>query len=38
LSVRTVNTHRANIMGKLGARNVTQLVLRATQLGLLDLG
>jgi two-component system response regulator NreC len=36
LSVRTVNTHRANIMAKLGVRNATQLVRRASQLGLLD--
>lgn len=35
LSVRTVNTHRANIMGKLRVRNVTQLVRRASSLGLL---
>jgi DNA-binding NarL/FixJ family response regulator len=38
LSVRTVNTHRANMMAKLGVHNATQLVRRATQLGLLELG
>jgi DNA-binding NarL/FixJ family response regulator len=38
LSVRTVNTHRANIMTKLRVHNATQLVRRASQLGLLELG
>lgn len=36
LSVRTVNTHRANIMAKLGVHNATQLIRRATRLGLLQ--
>ncbi len=34
LSARTVEFHRANIMGKLGAANPTDLVARARQLGL----
>lgn len=38
LSVRTVNTHRANLMAKLGVHNVTQLVRRATRFGLLKFG
>jgi DNA-binding NarL/FixJ family response regulator len=38
LSVRTVNSHRANIMAKLRVHNVIQLIRRATQLGLLDGG
>lgn len=34
LSARTVEFHRANIMGKLGAANPTDLVARARQMGL----
>ena len=37
LSVKTVHTHRMNIMGKLGAHNVTILIRRAIQLGMVDL-
>lgn len=37
LSMKTVHTHRQNIMGKLGVRNATTLVRRALQLGLVRL-
>lgn len=36
LSVKTVHTHRTNIMGKLGVHNVTMLIRRAIQLGIID--
>lgn len=36
LSIRTVNTHRANVMARLRVRNATQLVRRARQLRLID--
>jgi DNA-binding NarL/FixJ family response regulator len=35
LSIRTVNTHRANMMAKLGVHNSIQLVRHAIQLGLI---
>ncbi|MGI8820781.1 MAG: response regulator [Chthoniobacterales bacterium] len=37
ISVATVETHRTNLMGKLGVRNVAGLVLYAFQNGLVDL-
>lgn len=37
LSVRTIETHRANIMAKLGIRNQTRLVHFALQRGLIPL-
>jgi DNA-binding CsgD family transcriptional regulator len=37
LSVRTVEVHRAHMMGKLGANNLIDLVKRAIALGLVDL-
>ena len=37
LSVRTVEVHRAHIMGKLGANSLIDLVKRAIALGLVDL-
>ncbi len=37
LSVNTVDWHRANLMSKLGARNVVDLVRRARERGLVDL-
>jgi DNA-binding NarL/FixJ family response regulator len=36
LSVKTVHTHRTNIMGKLGVHNVTMLIRRAIQLGIIE--
>ncbi|MEA3339787.1 MAG: response regulator transcription factor, partial [Chloroflexota bacterium] len=36
ISVRTVESHRANIMGKLGARGRVELVRYAIEHGLLD--
>lgn len=36
LSVNTVEWHRANLMSKLGARNVVDLIHRARQRGLID--
>ena len=36
LSIRTVHTHRMNIMGKLGVRNATALVRRAIELRLVE--
>jgi DNA-binding CsgD family transcriptional regulator len=36
ISVKTVMTHRANIMAKLGVHNSATLVIRAYQLGLVD--
>ncbi|MFQ5737574.1 MAG: response regulator transcription factor [Acidobacteriota bacterium] len=38
ISERTVETHRANLMGKLGARSRAQMVRFAIQNGLLKLG
>ncbi|MGC4017551.1 MAG: response regulator transcription factor [Luteolibacter sp.] len=38
LSVRTVEFHRANIMGKLGAANVTELVMNARLHGFTSAG
>jgi two-component system response regulator NreC len=35
ISIRTVETHRANIMTKLGARNTAELIRYAVQNGLL---
>ncbi len=37
ISVATVETHRTNLMSKLGARNVAGLILYAFQHGLLDM-
>ena len=37
LSVRTVEVHRAHMMGKLGANSLIDLVKRAIALGLVDL-
>lgn len=37
ISVKTVETHRANIMNKLAFRNVAQLVRYAIQKGLVSL-
>jgi hypothetical protein len=37
LSVRTVEAHRAHMMGKLGANSLIELVKRAIALGLVDL-
>jgi len=37
LSVKTVHTHRTNIMAKLGVRNVTMLIRRAIQLGIVHM-
>lgn len=36
IKVKTVETHRANIMNKLALRNVAQLVIYAIQKGLLS--
>ena len=36
LSVSTVETHRANLMGKIGARNIAQLIQYALREGLID--
>jgi DNA-binding NarL/FixJ family response regulator len=36
LSVKTVHTHRTNIMAKLGVHNVTMMIRRAIQLGIID--
>ncbi len=36
LSANTVEWHRANLMSKLGARNVVDLIRRARQRGLID--
>lgn len=36
-SIRTIEEHRANMMEKLGARNLLDLIKRAVSLGLLDL-
>ncbi len=35
LSIKTVQAHRANVMGKLGLKNITQLVRFAIRHGLL---
>ena len=37
LSVRTVEVHRAHMMGKLSANSLIDLVKRAIALGLVDL-
>lgn len=37
ISVQTVETHRSNLMSKLGVRNVAGLVLFAVQNGLIKL-
>lgn len=37
LSVRTVEVHRAHMMGKLGANSLIDLVKRAIALGMVDL-
>ncbi len=37
-SPRTVETHRAHLMEKLGAENLVELTKRAAIMGLLDLG
>lgn len=36
LSIKTVHTHRQNLMAKLGVRGSAQMVFRAMSLGLLD--
>jgi DNA-binding NarL/FixJ family response regulator len=36
ISVRTVETHRFNVMRRLQVRNIAQLVRRASDLGLID--
>lgn len=36
LSVSTVETHRANLMAKIGARNIAQLIQYALRMGLVD--
>ena len=36
ISVATVETHRTNLMGKLGVRNVAALVLYAFQSGFVE--
>jgi DNA-binding NarL/FixJ family response regulator len=36
LSVSTIETHRANLMAKVGARNIAQLILYALREGLVD--
>ncbi len=38
LSVSTVETHRANVMTKIGARNVAQLIHYGFQTGLIEFG
>jgi DNA-binding NarL/FixJ family response regulator len=37
LSVKTVTTHRQNIMGKLGIRSVAELTKHAIRSGLISL-
>jgi len=37
ISVKTVETHRANIMNKLGYRSLSQLILYAIQKGIIKL-
>jgi DNA-binding NarL/FixJ family response regulator len=36
LSVSTIETHRANLMGKIGARNIAQLIQYALREGLVE--
>lgn len=38
VSIKTVEFHLSNILGKLSARSRTEAVVRASQLGLLSLG
>jgi DNA-binding CsgD family transcriptional regulator len=38
LSPRTVDTHRADLMERLGARDAVGLLREAARLGLVDLG
>ena len=38
LSVKTVSTHKANLMAKLGLHNQTELVRYALKHGLIELG
>lgn len=38
MAVKTVETHRANIMNKLALRNVAQLICYAIQKGMIAIG